>query len=228
MTLVELYYKLLNAYGHQGWWPLISYPGVNPTTSGSLTGYHPTQYDLPQTAEQRFEICVGAILTQNTAWLNVEKALLNLWHQNALSAEAILALDIERLKEAIRPSGYFNVKAKKLLCFSHKWLEHDMAKQTPSRKTLLNIWGIGPETADSMRLYAFNQPEMMVDAYTKRILANLGYCSPDISYEDMKQFLVENLPEDRIVYQEFHALLVEHAKHCYNRKPWQDWLLTST
>jgi endonuclease-3 related protein len=209
-TLRQLYDQMLDAYGPQGWWPLLGHAGTNPTKTGSITGYHPGQYDFPRTDAERFEICVGAILTQNTAWPNVEQALRNLAELDALSPNGIERLDDDALRQAIRPSGYFNMKARKL----RELVAHVRVwnGRTPSREELLAVWGIGPETADSIRLYAYGQVEMVVDAYTRRILSHLGLVAQQVSYADLKAFCVAGLPADLIVYQEFHALVVEHAK----------------
>lgn len=210
MELYEFYQKLLTDYGPQGWWPLLDIDGTNPTKTGSHTGYHIGEYDWPKTEKQRFEICVGAILTQNTAWPNVEKALKNLQQLDTIDAKTIGELDDEALKTAIRPSGYFNAKAKKLRFLSRFFLE--LNGSTPTRKELLSVWGIGPETADSILLYAYKQTEMVIDTYTKRILSSMAMISAKASYDTIKQFCVNALPHDLFIYQEFHALIVEHAK----------------
>lgn len=222
LLIAELYQRLLAAYGPQGWWPLLGHAGTNPTKTGSLTGYHPGEYDFPRTPAQRFEICLGAILTQNTAWPNVEQALRNLARHDAISPEGIDRLDDSALAQAIRPSGYFNAKTRKL----REFVAHFRAwnGSVPSRAELLAVWGVGPETADSIRLYAYGQPELVVDAYTRRIFGHLGIAEPDASYDHLKTICVAALPEDLIVYQEFHALLVEHAKRHYRRQPWRDAL----
>jgi endonuclease III related protein len=201
---------LLEAYGPQGWWPLLGHPGGNPTKTGSSTGYHPGDYSFPRDDAERFEICVGAILTQNTAWPNVEKALRALDAAAALNPEAILRLPEGDLAALVRPSGYHNAKARKLkeLAAFFSCLQG----RTPARSDLLLVWGIGPETADSILLYAYGQPEMVVDAYTRRVLEHLGWVTPPISYESLKRFCIENLPQGAELYQEFHALIVEHAK----------------
>ena len=108
-----IYAALLDAYGPQGWWPLLDVRGCQPTASGVLQGYHPGDFSFPRTAAQRFEICVGAVLTQNTAWPNVEKALGSLQRLEALAPECLLALPDARLEDALRPSGYFRVKRRK-------------------------------------------------------------------------------------------------------------------
>jgi endonuclease-3 related protein len=188
-----------------------------------LEGYHPGDFSYPRSDSQRFEICVGAVLTQNTAWPNVEKALLNLQRLEALAPDRILALSDAVLEEAVRPSGYFRVKRRKLRELAAAHLR--FAGRIPARDEWLAVWGIGPETADSIRLYAYGQVEMVVDAYTRRILAALGWVSETAPYGEVKALCEHGLPREVAVYQEFHALLVEHAKRCYRRRPWQDEVL---
>lgn len=213
-----MYSVLLQAYGPQGWWPLLCHKGANPTKTGSVKGYHPGDYTLPATGAQRFEICVGAILTQNTSWVQVEKALFSLHQKKALSPAAILQLDDETLKAAIKPAGYFNQKARKIKEFARFYQQ--LHGTVPSREALLSVWGIGDETADSMLLYAFRVPTFVVDAYTLRIFSALGLLPATASYQDAKSFVEKNLPPDLAVYQEFHALLVEHAKRHYTKRPY--------
>lgn len=208
--LHSLYRRLLEAYGPQGWWPLLEHAGCNPTKTGSGRGYHPGDYGYPRTERQRFEIGAGAILTQNTAWPNVEKALLALQAREALSPGAILALPEAELAALVRPSGYFNAKARKLREFSRFFLA--LGGAVPERAALLGVWGIGPETADSIRLYAYSQLEMVIDAYTRRILEAEALVDPGLSYEALKSFCIAQLPAEVAVYQEFHALMVEYAK----------------
>jgi endonuclease-3 related protein len=201
---------LLSAYGPQGWWPLLSHAGQNPTSTGRLTGYHPNDFTFPRTEAQCFEICCGAILTQNTAWTNVERALHALDRQAMLAPRAILAASDNGLESAIRPSGYFRAKARKLRAFSTFYL--DLGGRAPSRDELLSVWGIGPETADSIRLYAYKQTEMVIDAYTIRVLCRHGFCRPPLDYARAKRYCEARLPRSLEGYQEFHALMVEHAK----------------
>jgi endonuclease-3 related protein len=209
-TLAEFARALLAAYGPQGWWPLLGHAGSNPTRSGSGAGYHPGDYSFPHDARQRFEICAGAILTQNTAWPNVERALRNLAATGLLAPPAILAAAPERLETAVRPAGYYRAKSRKLQAFSKLWLELD--GRPPSRGQLLATWGVGPETADSMLLYAWGQPELVVDAYTNRVLLHHGFLAAPLPYARLKAFCLERLPADVPALQEFHALAVEHAK----------------
>ena len=198
------------AYGPQGWWPSLEHRGSNPTLTGRLTGYHPGDYSFPRTEAQRFEICCGAILTQNTAWPNVEKALRALADQSLLSPREILAVDEDRLQQAIRPSGYFRAKARKLRAFCEFHL--NLSGRPPSREQLLQVWGVGPETADSILLYPYAQTEMVVDAYTIGVLRQYGYQRTQPSYAVAKSYCERNLPRSLAGYQEFHALMVEHAK----------------
>lgn len=197
----QMYNRLLKKYGPQGWWPLQEHKGVNMTKTGSSKGYHPGDFDFPKNERQRFEICVGAILTQNTNWANVEKALTGL---GKVSCSKIIKMDIDELKKRIRPAGYYNQKARKLKEFAEFY---NRLKRKPTREELLSIWGIGPETADSMLLYAWKEPRFVVDAYTKRIFGMEGK-----DYDDVQKHFEKKLPKDHKVYQEYHALIVEHAK----------------
>jgi endonuclease III related protein len=212
----KIYKELMEMYGPQGWWPLIGFPGNNPTKTGSIRGYHPGDYDLPSSRDQVYQICIGAILTQNTGWISVEKALLNLEKINAISPERLMRLSDKQLTEAIRPAGYFNQKARKLREFTGFFLT--LKGRVPDREELLKIWGVGKETADSMLLYAFKVPTFVIDAYTRRIFTNLGYIRENEEYDLVKERFEKSLDKDLIVYQEYHALIVEHAKHCYSRK----------
>jgi endonuclease III related protein len=214
--LKDIYTWLLDNYGPQGWWPLVTYKGTNPTKTGALKGYHPGDYSFPHNDSERFEICIGAILTQNTTWLQVEKALVNLKRMNALNVKGMKKLSVGKLKEAIKCAGYYNQKSKYIKEFST--LFSNLEKFPPTRAELLSVNGIGEETADSMLLYAFGVPTFVIDAYTRRILLNLGLITADAKYEDIKALFENNIDNDLIIYQEFHALLVEHAKRYYNNK----------
>ena len=201
---------MLEAYGPQGWWPLLEHAGKNPTSTGRLTGYHQGDFTFPRTDAQRFEICCGAILTQNTAWSNVEKALDGLVRARLLSSRTILSAPDAFLESAIRSAGYFRAKARKLRAFSEFYLRH--RGRTPTRDALLGVWGIGPETADSIRLYAYKEVEMVIDAYAIRVLRRHGFCRPPLDYVRAKQDCERRIPRSLADYQEFHALMVEHAK----------------
>lgn len=187
---------LLDRYGPRHWWP----------------------------AESPFEVCVGAILTQNTNWGNVEKAIANLRRAGCLSLAGIIDLNADVLADLIRPAGYYNVKALRLLEFAdfvqrRGGLEALFAADTAElRRDLLAVRGVGPETADSMLLYAGNHASFVVDTYTRRIFSRLGLVSEGIAYEELRRFFMERLPLDLALYNEYHALLVEHAKqHCRTR-----------
>ncbi|ROQ92126.1 DNA-3-methyladenine glycosylase III [Desulfosoma caldarium] len=197
LILRRLFETLLAAFGPQGWWP----------------------------ADTAFEVIVGAILTQNTAWNNVTLAIERLKAKDLLNPQKILSTDPENLRECLRPSGFFNQKARYLLAFcrhlqSHHagnlsaFLAQDMAAL---RQELLGIPGIGPETADSIILYAAHQPSFVVDAYTRRILANHGLVPSTIGYEALRHYFMDALPADVYLFQEFHALLVR-VGHLYCRK----------
>jgi len=213
--LTGIYAKLLKLYGPQGWWPLLDVEGKNPTKTGSMKGYHPKDYSYPKTDKQRFEICIGTILAQNTSWVQVEKALQNLKKINYVDPKKILKINESNLGKAIKPAGYFNQKAKKLKRFSEFYIS--LKGKVPSREELLNMWGIGPETADSILLYAYKKPYFVIDAYTKRIFSRLGFFSEKAKYDEMQKFFMDNFPKDYKKYNEFHALIVEHAKRCCNK-----------
>ena len=212
----HVYNIIYKEYGCQGWWPLSC--GNNPTRTDDMRGYHPGNYELPDTDSQIYEICIGAILTQNVGWVNVEKALVNLKKLNVINPAKLLKTDEALLKNAIRPAGYYNQKAKKLIGFTKFYLT--LKTRTPSREELLDIWGIGDETADSILLYAFKKTEFVVDAYTKRIFIHLGLIDEKAKYGEIKALLENNIKPDLVIYQEYHALIVEHAKKYYSKKPY--------
>jgi len=206
----RLYQELLNRYGPQGWWPLLDVDGINPTKTGSIKGYHPKDYSYPKNERQKFEICIGAILTQNTSWANVEKALINLKGNNLLEPKRLIGCNEELLRELIRPSGYFNQKSERLKIFSKFYLE--LKGNTPAREELLAVKGIGPETCDSMLLYGYKVPTFVVDAYTKRLLVRKGVIDEDYGYYEIKELFESNMKKDLMIFQEFHALIVEEEK----------------
>ena len=155
MILNEIFEKLLDTYSYQGWWPITDYGGENPTKTGSTQGYHPGDYSFPRNSLERFEIIIGAVLTQNTSWPQVERSIINLKELTDLTPYEILDLDENDLKLAIKPSGYFNQKYNYLRNVSQFYIS--MGGQTPERKDLLSVKGIGPETADSILLYAYGE-----------------------------------------------------------------------
>jgi endonuclease III related protein len=218
MTIKHLYTELFDAYGPQGWWPLISKAGVD---GRDLRGYLPGFFGIPE-PEAAFEIALGAILTQNTSWLNAERAVKKLMDMRLTSPNEILSIQTERLSELIRPAGYYNMKTKKLkmLAAFFQSLESSGRKyRSPAREKLLDVWGIGPETADSILLYAFGYPSFVIDAYTRRIVGRLGILSEDLPYDKIQQAFETELTNDVSVFNEFHALLVEHSKRNCRSKP---------
>ncbi|MBI1910206.1 MAG: endonuclease III domain-containing protein [Deltaproteobacteria bacterium] len=195
-----LYYETaLKALGPQHWWP----------------------------GETPFEVCVGAILTQNTNWQNVEKAIVNLKSKDLLDPHRIYALSPRQLAELIRPAGYFNIKTKRLrnfLKFLIDEYEGNLNRMFEERletlrEKLLNVSGIGKETADSILLYAGNKPVFVVDAYTKRILLRHEMIDEEADYDQVQEYLTSHLPEDRKLYNEFHALIVMIGKNFCKTKP---------
>jgi endonuclease-3 related protein len=224
-TIYEIYQRLYAHYGPQGWWPLIGYEGKNLSKNGNTSGYHVEEYAFPRNDTELFEVCLGAILTQNTTFSSVVKSLYNLQGLNVLTPETIKNMDIERLKLAIRPSGYYNQKSRYILEFISFF--EALNGSTPTRDALLKVLGIGEETADSILLYGYNQEEFVIDAYTKRMLLSLGLITEKAKYGEVKAYMQESLEacilqkkERIIVYQEYHALIVNHAKIFYSRKPY--------
>ncbi|MFW5857452.1 MAG: endonuclease III domain-containing protein [Planctomycetota bacterium] len=198
--LQGVYDRLFAHFGPQHWWP----------------------------GETPFEILVGAILTQNTAWTNVERAIANLQAAGVLAAEALLALPEARLAELIRPSGYYNLKARRLRACVQWFVERhgaDPARLAAApypavRADLLGVRGVGPETADSILLYAAGRPTFVVDAYTRRSFSRLGLVPPDVDYEALRALFLDHLPVDVACFNEYHALLVALGKHlCRPRAP---------
>ncbi|HAK47435.1 MAG TPA: DNA repair protein [Spirochaeta sp.] len=217
-----LYRILSKHYGPQGWWPLrsrriTSGAHIQHTIGFNSGGYHPgTGYD-PGPAE-RFEIAVGAVLTQNTNWHNAAAALDALIKENLLSAEKILALPLEKLAGIIRPCGYYNQKAIKLKAVAEVMTNND---SIPGREELLSIWGIGPETADAILLYAFGRPAFVIDAYTRRIFSRFtGLETVElISYNQLQSAVQNVFCQDLESCREYHALLILHAKRYCTKNP---------
>ncbi|MBT3982739.1 MAG: endonuclease III domain-containing protein [Bacteriovoracaceae bacterium] len=206
----EVYQKLLKLHGPQGWWPLFHLEKDG--------GYHIGDYSYPRNESEKFEVCVGAILTQNTTFKNVEKCLA-LLHQNGIcDPSSLLKASSQLVIESIRPSGYFNQKFKKLLIFSEFFIS--LKQETPSREQLCGLWGIGPETADSILLYAYEVPIFVVDAYTQRIFSHLGFVQGSFNYSRLQSYFMDQLGSDVELFQEYHALIVAHAKSFYARKPY--------
>ncbi len=218
INLNKIYEELLNMYGEQGWWPIVGSDGTNPTKTGSIQGYHVKDYTYPKNNDQRFEIILGAILTQNTTWVNVEKALIGLHRIRAINIKGLKNLSDGKLKNLIKPAGYFNQKCKyirNMISFLDK-----LGNDVPTREQLLDIEGIGPETADTILLFAYHIPEFIADSYTKKLFVKLNEeFDWKIEYSDLKEYVESNFEKDVIKYQEFHALIVEHGKNYYTRKP---------
>jgi len=205
--MLDLYNSLYNKYAQQGWWPLFS-----------SNGYHPKDYSYPKNEDDIFEIVLGVILTQNTTFDSVLKSLNNLKNINALNYKTIKNMPIDKLKDAIKPSGYFNKKSKYILEFINFF--ETLNGNIPSRKELLAVKGIGEESADSILLYAYKQPEFIIDTYTKRVFLDLGLIDKNTRYMYIKILVESQLKKeikDRVelvhIYQEFHALIVKHAKN---------------
>jgi endonuclease-3 related protein len=183
-------------------------------------GYHPGSFTWPRSTAQRFEIVVGAILTQNTAWTNVEKALERLRSAGVTQPADFLQATTSRLSRLIRSSGYFNQKARKLKTVAAAFSRPGTLSPrfAPAREQLLSLWGIGKETADSILLYAFGLPVFVVDAYTRRFFERLGLLEGGESYDQIQDEVHHLLPSRPELYNEMHALIVEHAKrHCRSK-----------
>jgi endonuclease-3 related protein len=209
----QAYRLLLKAFGPQGWWPVTVRRDSRPVYRPGFQG--------PLSERQRVEICVGAILTQNTNWANVEKVLRVLHHASLMDFKKVSRAPPPRLAAYVRSSGYFRQKAKKLKIFARHALARGMSLRTwlsgpmtALRSELLALWGVGPETADSILLYAGGRPAFVVDAYTVRIGRRLGWFRRQ-DYDHVQRFFTDRLPPSPAVFAEFHALLVELAKrHC--------------
>jgi len=225
ISLEMLYDKLYSNYDSQGWWPLIDLkPEVNPTKRGSYTGYHPGDYRYPRSEKQILEIIIGTILAQSTSWVNAESALWNLAQNNLISEKKLNNIDLEDLAQLIRSSGYFNQKAIKIQNLLQFLRQNPISLLKNSdigilRKNLMNIKGVGPETADSIVLYAFNKPSFVVDAYTKRLLSRIGIIPQKSNYAFIQNLFHTQISADFVVYNEYHALIVQHCVYVCTSKP---------
>lgn len=208
VSVQRFYRLLLERYGPQGWWPV--------TDPGQRAPTYRTRAKL--SARQRFEVCVGAVLTQNTAWRNVVPALARLQTLGAHSPRRLLALHPARLRAAVRPAGYYNQKARYLRNLARLLLA--LRGAPPSREQLLSVQGVGPETADSILLYAYQRPVFVVDAYTRRIGAALRWFGARAPYRAIQRFFSARLPKRVALFNEYHALLVAHGKRFYSKKPY--------
>ncbi|MGC9327804.1 MAG: endonuclease III domain-containing protein [Candidatus Hinthialibacter sp.] len=199
IDLMEVYQTLLHHFGHRNWWP----------------------------GETPMEICIGAILTQNTNWKNVERAIANLKQAHFLSYKGLKDAPLDRVRECIRPSGYYNQKALKLKAFTvflAKEYSGSLAKmfreETPIlRQKLLRVKGIGPETADSILLYAGRHPVFVIDLYTYRIVTRHGWLPEETRYEELQEFFQDNIPPDVDLYNDFHAQLVAAGANYCRKTP---------
>ena len=199
LPLMEVFDALYSAHGPQGWWP----------------------GDTP------FEVIVGAVLTQSTAWHNVALAIQNLKTEGLLDPDALLEADRETVKALIAPAGFFSVKYERLMSVLQYLQKHgvdnDRFRDLPVadlRKELLTVHGVGPETADSILLYAFDRPIFVVDAYTRRLFSRLGYSWMEkATYQEIQRFFMEELPSDTALYGELHALIVVHCKTVCKKSP---------
>lgn len=197
--LVEMFDLLLKGFGPQNWWP----------------------------ADTELEMMVGAVLTQNTNWKNVEKAIQNLKRKGMLSVDALHSLPTNEVAQEIRPAGYFNIKArrlKNLIQFIMEQYEGTISlfleEGTQSlREGLLSINGVGPETADSIVLYAARRPIFVIDTYTHRILSRHGMIDEEAGYYDLQELFMDHLPDNADLFGEFHALIVRVGKDCCRKKP---------
>lgn len=224
-NVLKIYSILYDTYGPQGWWPFIEYTGKNNLKEGNSDAYHILDYNFPRSKDEIFEVCLGSILTQNTTFTSVVKSLHNLNNIHCLNYKKIKQMPIDELKQLIKPSGYHNQKASYILGFINFF--ENLDDRIPSRDELLDVKGIGPETADSILLFAYNQAEFKVDAYTKRILIHNKLISQSAKYNDIKIFMESEIKKEIttdkeliIVYQEYHALIVNHAKQYYSKKPY--------
>ena len=216
--LLTIYNILHKQYGPQGWWPIVD------CDSGKCE-YH---VKAPRNNKEKLEISIGAILAQNTQWNpNVVRALIELKNANLLDVRKLLKADSKKLGKLIRSSGYYNQKVLKLKEFC-RHLEHNYKGNisvffrkdaNKLREELLSIKGIGPETADSIILYAAQKPIFVIDAYAKRIISRIGLSKDDTSYHELQQLFHDQLEPETAVFNEYHALLVEHGKrYCHKQE----------
>jgi|SRR3989344_1259089 len=205
--IAKIYGKLLKKHKPQGWWPI--------TEPGSLVPVHLGK--TPVTDSQIFEVMVGAILTQNTSWKNVEKAISNLNKKDLISIQKIRDIQKDSLAQIIKPSGYYNQKAENLKLLADFLIKIPIRslikiKTGELRILLLNLNGIGPETADSILLYAFQRPVFVIDTYTKRLFSKKGLCSVNVSYHELQELFHKSLPKNVKLFKEYHALIVAEGK----------------
>lgn len=197
--MMDIYNKLLEQSGHKNWWP----------------------------ADTPFEVVVGAILTQQTKWENVERAIKNLKDRGLISAETLSKARLEDLEELVRCTGFYRQKAKRLKDISAFFFDNPDILELPADKLrgmLLSLNGVGEETADSIVLYAADKPRFVIDAYTKRICKCMGF---EGDYEELQSVFEHSLPQDAPLYKEFHALIVEHGKQFCGKKRCTECILVN-
>jgi len=189
-TIPDLYLALFEAYGPQHWWP----------------------------GDTRDEIVIGALLTQNTAWTNVERAIAGLKAAGLCTLAALRCAAAAQVAQLIRPSGYYNQKAPRLIGLAGALDDLEATDDIAARAHLLSQKGVGPETADSILLYAYNRPIFVIDAYTRRNGSRLALRPATDDYPGWQRLFTQALPQDARLFNEYHALLVRHAKqHCRKR-----------
>ncbi|MDQ0188391.1 hypothetical protein JI721_15735 [Alicyclobacillus cycloheptanicus] len=199
-TLMDIYHRMEDAFGDRGWWP----------------------------ASSTEEIIIGAILVQNVSWSNTVKAVERLNDHGLLTFPALAAASVDDIEACVYSTRFYKTKAKKLKAFATHVMTHHKGRidamlaqpMAPLRAELLQIYGIGPETADDILLYAANQASFVIDAYTKRIFYRLGLTPADISYESMRAWFMANLPADVSLFNQYHALLDAVGHHfCSTKRP---------
>lgn len=215
-TLRNIFRRLFAAYGPQGWWPLFDH-------RRGITRY---RHGLRDTRRLFFEVSLGAILTQNVAWSNVEKSLLLLSRSGLIDPLALEKADHDTIAESIRSTGYYNQKARKIKNFLRWYKEYGYSPYPLRKKTteelrgeLLDINGIGQETADSMLLYGLGRRIFLVDAYTMRLFQRLGHCTEGASYNQVQDYFHARFDGDVDDCREYHALIVRHAKERCRKIP---------
>ncbi|MBI2505703.1 MAG: endonuclease III domain-containing protein [Candidatus Latescibacteria bacterium] len=215
----RLYQQLYRHFGSQGWWPTTPPGETRPR-------YYPGQVGRPLSEDEQWEIAVGALLTQNTAWRNAEQALEALHRHGALALQALAGLEERQLAALIRSSGYYNQKARRLQHLARHVATHHQGElgrllDGPTRAVraeLLALPGIGPETADSILLYAGGHPVFVVDAYTRRICSRLGWVGEGTGHAALQELFMKHLPAAAALFNEYHALLVRLAtSYCRSR-----------
>jgi endonuclease-3 related protein len=194
-ALAIVYGLLLEEYGEQGWWP--------------IGGEYKREFKRREkTPLEKLEISIGALLAQNTSWENAQKAVMNLREAGLMDKAKLAKMREAEIASLIRPAGYYNMKARKIREFLRYSGEI-------TREGLLTIWGCGEETADSILLYAYDMPLFVADAYSRRLFSRLGLCRQGVSYGELRELAHSALPPDYALLNEYHALIVEHAKrHC--------------